>query len=80
MIFNVDSPWPGLVLAANTRRRRVALALSNSDGSVNNRPSTSVPSTVEETVSVDQDKVLLEGVIQFDKPRSSFYSSVAKWG
>ncbi|VVB17422.1 unnamed protein product [Arabis nemorensis] len=75
----VNCPWPGLVLAAKTRRRRVVFGVSNSDGSFNHRPSTtSVPSTVEETVSIDQEK--LEGVIQFDKPRSALSSSIAKWG
>ncbi|KFK27684.1 hypothetical protein AALP_AA8G415200 [Arabis alpina] len=81
-----NSPWPGLVLAANSRRRRVVFGVSNSEGSVNHRPSTttttttSVPSTVEEAVSVDEEKVLVEGVIQFDKPRSAISSSIAKWG
>ncbi|EFH70258.1 predicted protein [Arabidopsis lyrata subsp. lyrata] len=81
-----SSPDSWLVPAPNTprRRQRVVLALSNPDGSVKSKPSTSVsqiPSSGDDTVFVGQENVPLEGVIQFDKPSSSTSSSnITKWG
>lgn len=78
----VSDPWSGFV---KPRRRRVVLTLAKPDGSVNSRPSTSftppsqTPFAGDETVFVGQEKVPLEGVIQFEKPSSSS-SSITKWG
>ncbi|KAJ0232104.1 T121 protein [Hirschfeldia incana] len=74
-----SDPWLGLAPSANTRpRRRVVLTLSNSDsnGSVKSAaPST--PKVPDDTVFVGQENVPLEGVIQFDKPKSN--ASIKKW-
>ncbi|CAH8355027.1 unnamed protein product [Eruca vesicaria subsp. sativa] len=79
---NPRLPWA----PANTRpRRRVVLTLSNPDsngngnGSVKSATRPQVPSSVgDDTVFVAQENVPLEGVIQFDKPKSN--ASIKKWG
>ncbi|XP_010500170.1 PREDICTED: uncharacterized protein LOC104777594 [Camelina sativa] len=84
--FSSSDSW--LVPAPHTRRRkRVVLAVSNPDGSVKSKPTTTttsasqIPSSGDETVFVGQENVPLEGVIQFDKPSSSTSSSkFTKWG
>ncbi|CAA7024517.1 unnamed protein product [Microthlaspi erraticum] len=83
-----SDPWLGLVPAANSntrRRRRVVLTLSNSDSNGSVKSSTTstsappqIPSTGDDTVFVGQENVPLEGVIQFDKPKSN--ASIKKWG
>lgn len=78
-----SDPWLGLVPSANTRsRRRVVLTLSSSDsnGSVKSAAPSTPPSqqVPDDTVFVGQENVPLEGVIQFDKPKSN--ASLKKWG
>ncbi|CAF2318190.1 BnaA10g28280D [Brassica napus] len=75
-----SDPWLGLVPSANTRRRRrVVLTLSNSDSNGSVKSATpSTPPTGDDTVFVGQENVPLEGVIQFDKPKSD--ASIKKWG
>ncbi|KAJ4917363.1 hypothetical protein Rs2_02913 [Raphanus sativus] len=78
-----SDPWLGLVPSANTRsRRRVVLTLSSSDsnGSVKSAAPSTPPSqqVPDDTVFVGQENVPLEGVIQFDKPKSN--ASIKKWG
>ncbi|KAG2305247.1 hypothetical protein Bca4012_064316 [Brassica carinata] len=80
-IIPSSDPWLGFLPSAETRRRRrVILTLSNSDsnGSVKSAtPSSPPPQVPDDTVFVGQENVPLEGVIQFDKPKSN--ASIKKW-
>lgn len=73
-----------IVKTIHPRRRALSLTLAKADGSVDSNNSAAATSNStshsfqDETVSVGQGNVPLEGVIQFEKP--DFSSRINKWG
>ncbi|KDO81451.1 hypothetical protein CISIN_1g023715mg [Citrus sinensis] len=73
-----------IVKTIHPRRRALSLTLAKADGSVDSNNSAAATSNLtsrsfqDETVSVGQGNVPLEGVIQFEKP--DFSSRINKWG